>query len=82
MLLIQYEFPDTYHETEVLLTEYSEEHARKCFKKHLIGRTGDEIQVGRWIKHRLTSHKKVFDLLIDILQADPNTPWTGYRVLG
>lgn len=84
MLIRQFQFPDTFAEDEKHHFWdhdrcYGEDYknAQRCFSEHT-GR-GD-LAIERWIQN--ANNKQIFNFLIDILKADKNVVWTGYRVLG
>lgn len=84
MLICQYQFPLDYDVRDKIMHADSDrcfqwdyDHARRCFLTY----TGTgEVAFESWVKGQ--HHDKVFAFLKDILKADPNVEWTGYRILG
>ena len=84
MLLRQYQFPDTYQDHEHHVYWDSDrcfssdfDNARRCFEKH----TGTgELGFESWLSD--AKDQQVIDFIVDILKADKNIKWTGYRALG
>ncbi len=85
MLLRQFNFPNTYNLHMDLLIQIDHdrcmsldyEHASQCFKKH----TGTgEGGLADWLKE--ASDEAVIEFLKDILRAEPEVKWTGYRIMG
>ena len=84
MLLRQFQFPNEYEEKDTLISAdhdrclmWDYAHVCECFKKHM--NTG-EMGLGHWINSAFD--EKVIDFLKDILKADTEVVWTGYRVMG
>jgi hypothetical protein len=84
MLLRQYQFPDTFEENEKHITadhdrciSWDSKHAMGCFKRHTgVGELGFESWLPR------VDDVAIMAFLKDILKADPQVSWTGYRVMG
>jgi hypothetical protein len=83
MFLVQYNFPDTYAEDDLLigvdnLQTYSD-HAYFCFKEHL-GQGPGYFDIEGII--RQTKTEKLFNFLIEITNVDKKINWTGFRIMG
>jgi hypothetical protein len=83
MYLRQFRFPDVFDSRDKLVSADSDrcfqwdyEHATRCFEQHV----GSEIGFETWLMS--VSNAKVLDFIRDILRADANVVWTGYRILG
>lgn len=85
MLIRQYQFPHQYDPNQDKMVgwdhdrimQQQHDHGRRCFTEHM--GTG-ELGLESWV--RRTAPDKVIAFLRDILQADQNVSWTGFRVLG
>lgn len=84
MIIRQYNFPNTYEDDEKIEGAYSDrcfqwdyDHAEKCIKEHT--GTGEGILESWFSKSKDT---QIMAFIIDILKADKNVQWTGYRILG
>lgn len=82
MLIRQHDFPDTYEDHETLMQAdhdrvvyWDHEHASRCFQEH----TGSG-HLESWA--RRASASAILKFLKDLLKADPDIKWTGFRILG
>lgn len=86
MLVTQHQFPHDFDENLDLLIARSHDRIRdqdlcrfeQCLQRH-IGQRG-ELGLEHWFSRASTD--KVFAFLVDMLEDEGNTQWTGYRVLG
>ncbi len=87
MLLRQHQFPDMFDASLDQMTGWDHdrimqqqyEHGTRCFKEH-IG-TG-EMGLEYWLKKKEATPEAVIAFLVDILKADRNIKWTGFRIVG
>lgn len=80
MLLCQYKFPDTFRDSESLVSLYSDRVDSDRFHVLLRKHTGDhgDIHVENWF--RSATHSRHIEFLKDLLEVNQETTWTGYRV--
>jgi len=84
MLIRQHDFPDTFDERDRYeQTDHDHcfqrdfNYAWSCFKRH----TGEgELSFGHWAKG--ASDERIIAFIADILKADKDVKWTGYRIMG
>jgi hypothetical protein len=84
MLLRQFQFPDTFSGKDKLASadhdrcmQWDHNHASRCFKEH----TGTgELGLEGWLQR--ATDEQVIQFLVDILKAESNVVWTGYRIMG
>jgi hypothetical protein len=85
MLIRQHQFPNEYDSDKDQMVNWDHdrimqqqyEHGRRCFTEH----TGTgELGFDSWVQH--VEPEKVIAFLQDILKADLNVTWTGFRILG
>lgn len=84
MLIRQFRFPFKYSESDKIMSAdhdrcfmWDREHAKRCFKEHT-GR--GELTFEYWAQS--AKDEAIFAFLKDILKADSNIEWTGYRIMG
>lgn len=84
MLIRQFQFPDVYDETRdgYIMTDHDyilkqePAHAKQCFREYT---HRGECALNEWLKNAFD--RDVIRFLRDLLHADPNVTWTGYRVM-
>ena len=84
MLMRQFQFPYDYERGEEMMSADSDrlwswdhEHTDRVFRE----RTGSgELSFEGWLHS--ASDENIMKFLIDVLKADVNIKWTGYRVMG
>ena len=81
-LFTQRNYPFIYdNDIDVILSADSDrcrmwdnDHNEKVYKQHGV----TQLSVGQWSQR--SSKKKIMDFLIDVLKADKEINWTGYRI--
>lgn len=84
MLIRQFQFPDTYHESDRFVSAdddrlrgWDYKHTRRAFSEH----TGcGELALERWVNG--ATDAQILAFLCDVLKAAADAEWTGYRILG
>lgn len=89
-LICQYQFPHEYdpkldriisfdHDR---LYEQDYERTSAIFNKYL-GTGGNYLtMLAYWLEDGRITHKKILEMIKELLEADPTIEWTGYRILG